>query len=176
MVNTGRTEHVLGGHKDSVTCVKWGGTSLIYTASYDRTIIVWDARAGTLVHHLKSHTARVNQLALSTDFVLRTGFFGHTKNVPDDKADRRAAARDRYEQCLRREAGTVSERLVSASDDNTMFLWDPTNNGNKPVVRLLGHQNVVNHICFSPDVSLIASASFDNQVKIWSAKYVPVGS
>lgn len=43
-----------------------------------------------------------------------------------------------------------------------MYLWDPTNNGNKPVARLLGHQNKVNQVQFSPDGTLIASAGWDN--------------
>ena len=50
----------------------------------------------------------------------------------------------------------------SIGDDFTMYLWDPTNNGNKPVARLLGHQNKVNHVQFSPDGTLIASAGWDN--------------
>ncbi|XP_062592420.1 notchless protein homolog 1-like, partial [Saccostrea cucullata] len=33
----------LSGHLQSVTCIKWGGTDLIYSASQDRTIKVWRA-------------------------------------------------------------------------------------------------------------------------------------
>ena len=54
------------------------------------------------------------------------------------------------------------ELTRSVGDDFTMYLWDPTNNGNKPVARLLGHQNKVNHVQFSPDGTLIASAGWDN--------------
>lgn len=32
---------VLSGHLHSVTCVKWGGEGLLYSASQDRTIKVW---------------------------------------------------------------------------------------------------------------------------------------
>ena len=35
-------------------------------------------------------------------------------------------------------------------------------NGTKPVARLLGHQNKVNQVQFSPDGTLIASAGWDN--------------
>ena len=31
----------ISGHLQCVTCVKWGGTDLLYTASQDRTIKVW---------------------------------------------------------------------------------------------------------------------------------------
>lgn len=41
-----RTEYTLGGHTASVNVVRWGGAlpkGVIYTASSDRTIRVWDA-------------------------------------------------------------------------------------------------------------------------------------
>lgn len=38
-----QTCRVLSGHTKSVTCVKWGGNGLIYSASQDRTIKVWRA-------------------------------------------------------------------------------------------------------------------------------------
>lgn len=38
-----QTVRTLTGHTKSVTCVKWGGNGLIYSASQDRTIKVWRA-------------------------------------------------------------------------------------------------------------------------------------
>jgi ribosome assembly protein 4 len=44
---TRRTEYTLGGHSASVNVVKWGGAGgshgVLYTASSDRTVRVWDA-------------------------------------------------------------------------------------------------------------------------------------
>lgn len=51
-----------------------------------------------------------------------------------------------------------------------MYLWDPTSNETKPVSRLLGHQNKVNHVQFSPDGTMIASAGWDNSTKLWNAR------
>ncbi|TLD18062.1 hypothetical protein PspLS_10519 [Pyricularia sp. CBS 133598] len=171
-VNTGRTEHVLSGHKGSVSCVRWGagnGTGVIYTASHDKTVKVWDAVKGTMLHDLKSHAHWVNHLALSTDFVCRTGFFDHTKTVPTTAEDKTAKAKERYEKAAR-VGGKIVERLVSASDDFTMYLFDPLNDGTKPIARMIGHQKQVNHVTFSPDGSMIASAGWDNATKLWNAR------
>lgn len=168
-VNTSRTEHVLSSHKSSVSCVKWGGTGLIYTGSHDKNIRIWDADKGTLVHTLSAHAHWVNHLALSSDFALRTSYFDHTP-IPDTDEGKRTKAKERFEKAIRIE-GKLAERVISASDDFTMYLWNPSK-GIKPVARLLGHQKQVNHVTFSPDGNLIASTGWDNHTKIWSARYV----
>jgi ribosome assembly protein 4 len=163
-----RIESVLCGHKGSVTCVRWGGTGRLYTSSYDKTIKVWNPEDGSLVQTLSAHAHRINHLALSTDFALRTSFYCHKERVPETEDGKAGAARSRFEK-----AATVNNRiaemLVSASDDFTMFLWDPASS-NKPVARMLGHQKEVNHVTFSPDGAYIASASFDNHLKLWNAR------
>ncbi|EPE06856.1 wd repeat-containing protein [Ophiostoma piceae UAMH 11346] len=164
--NTGRVQHVLSGHKGNVSCVKWGGTGLIYTASHDKTVRVWDARKGTLVHELKAHAHWVNHLALSTDFVLRTGYFDHTGVVPATDDEKKQKAKERFTKAATI-GGKLRERLVSASDDFTMYLWDPMHQGTKHVTRMVGHQKAINHVSFSPDGLFVASAGWDNHTKIW---------
>ena len=38
----------------------------------------------------------------------------------------------------------------------------------QPVARLAGHSQIVNSVVYSPNGNLIASASFDNTVKLWN--------
>lgn len=156
-VNTGRTEHVLSGHKSSVSRVCWGGTDLIYTASHDKTIRIWNAEKGTLVSTLTGHAHWVNHLALSTETALRTAFFDHTP-VPDTEEGKKAKAKERFEKAAKVQ-GKISERLCSASDDFVLILWDPAQ-GTKPVARMQGHQKQVNHVSISSPYCTAAAANF----------------
>ncbi|KAM1431279.1 hypothetical protein ACFX2I_047249 [Malus domestica] len=146
----------LSGHTLAVTCVKWGGDGIynnyLYLnchSSQDCTIKVWETTQGKLIRELKGHGHWVNSLTLSTEYVLCTGAFDHTGKQYSSPEEMKKAALERYNKMK----GNAPERLVSGSDDFTMFLWEPS---------------LVNHICFSPDGQWIASASFDRSVKLWN--------
>lgn len=72
------------------------------------------------------------------------------------------------QRCVVRQ-GSAPERLVSGSDDFTLFLWNPAED-KKPLARLTGHSALVNEVLFSPDTRLLASASFDKSIKIWDGR------
>lgn len=189
-VTNGNCETTISGHLDSVECVKWGGTGLIYSCSRDRTIKVWavDGHGHSrhmLVRTLTGHAHRINTMALNCDYVLRSGVHSldtlskkstaaTTKSKPSgvspangaegDKEKIKAMALQQYRKVVGE--GDKGERLVSGSDDFTLFLWAPQDT-KTPIVRLTGHQQMVSHVCFSPDARYMASASFDKKAKIW---------
>ncbi|KAG9309920.1 WD40-repeat-containing domain protein [Chiua virens] len=102
---TRRLEYTLGGHTASVNVVKWGGGGIggkgvLYTASSDRTVRVWDAQEGRQLMILKDHAHWVTTLALNTDFVLRTGPFDHTGKRPASDEEAQTQALKRYEALI----------------------------------------------------------------------------
>ena len=186
---------ILTQHTSSVECIRWGGTGLLYSGSRDRTIKVWALQGnpnsrdyGKLVRTLTGHGHRVNTLALNSDHVLRTGPFDHYGNAYQGIQNPIEAALAKYNDFIKLHNASSStahnlskdssssssttfkisgEKLVSGSDDLTLFLWTPET-AKQPLTRLTGHQQLVNHISFSPDGRLFASASFDKKVKIWN--------
>lgn len=55
-------------------------------------------------------------------------------------------ALERYEAVCQQGA----EKLVSGSDDFTLFLWLPEKE-KRPLARMTGHQQLINDVKFSPD-------------------------
>ncbi|KFZ17327.1 hypothetical protein V501_01790, partial [Pseudogymnoascus sp. VKM F-4519 (FW-2642)] len=60
-----------------------------------------------------------------------------------------------------------SRLLASASDDNTVKVWDAATGTLQQTLE--GHRSWVRSVAFSHDSKLLASASYDNTVKVWDA-------
>jgi ribosome assembly protein 4 len=180
-------QYALGGHTASVNVVRWGGRGLLCTASSDRSVKIWDAKDGKLIRTLSDHAHWVNTLSLSTDWVLRTGPFDHFGKVGSTAKEAEGKDEGWRDQMAQMEAekrymaaiaGNQAEQVISGSDDHTLYPWPPQSHldstmestPKKPIARLTGHQKLINHVTFSPNGQMIASASFDNSVKLWNGR------
>jgi ribosome assembly protein 4 len=90
------------------------------------------------------------------------------KNKQKNLCTQQAIALEKYKKILAT-TSDGTERLVSCSDDFTIFLWSPQTSKTS-LTRMTGHQNLINHIVYSPDARFIASASFDKKIKLWCGK------
>jgi WD40 repeat protein len=145
----------------------------IASASWDRTVILWDVRTSKpRGAPLRGHTDQVLGLAFSPDggtlasassdrtVILWEVKTGEPRGVPlrghTDSVTGVAFSPDR-------------RTLASTSLDATVILWDVAE-GKPRGAPLTGHTNQVLGLAFSPDGETLATASMDSTVIFWDVK------
>ena len=164
-------------HEQSITKTIWSGENIIYTCSEDQTVKIFDENLSH-IKTLHGHSHWINTMALNTEYILRTGCYDYENIKGNDYLlfsekikklnyeQKITHALNRYNKF--KQKINSSEKLVTGSDDNTLILWDQKIS-NKPLIRMVGHQGIVNDVKFSPNAFYLASASFDKSIKIWNA-------
>jgi len=116
----------------------------VVTASHDGTVIVWDIQTGKGSPAFSGHHGPVFCAAFSPD----------DKQVVSAGYDRRILAWNPEE------LKQVDIRKLISSDDSL--------NSTASFRAFEGHKDAVRSVEFSPDGTLLLSASFDNTVRVWS--------
>jgi WD40 repeat protein len=189
-----RHSRVIGVHKLPVFGVAWSpdrqqlavgtGSESIDSTSTDAIVAIRELASGKLMRELRAGTGRVLGLAFSADGrTLATGCYdsylrlwdansGHLlrelKGVPSDlthysrKAIGTLAISPDGTMIA---AGFGSPSLHQSDYKQVAKVWDLASG--RELVQLDGHVNTICSVAFSPDGKMLATASDDQQVKLW---------
>jgi WD40 repeat protein len=115
----------------------------IATGVYN-TIYLWDVATGHQLNKWKAHLSHIDALDYSPDGTILA-----------------SAGSDYHE---------IDDRGSIYSGDSTSFIyfWNPENG--KKLNKLVGHKEEILSLSFSPNGKMLASASWDESVKIWNTK------
>ncbi|WP_371791260.1 AAA family ATPase [Streptomyces sp. NBC_01471] len=168
------------GHTGAVYLTSYSPNGrVLATASYDRTIRLWDVSDPThpeqLGRPLTGHTSWVSSAVFSPD--------GRTlASTSDDGTIRLWNVRDpRHPKPLgpplTGHGGTAyllafspdGHTLASANEDHTVRLWDVDDPGRpKAIGPLTGHTAAVRSVAFSPDGRTLAAGGDDGTIRLWN--------
>ncbi|MFH0520625.1 hypothetical protein ACHBTE_26040 [Streptomyces sp. M41] len=169
----------LRGHTGAVYLTSFSSDGqLLATASYDRTVRLWDladpARPKALGKPLTGHRSWVSSAVFSPD--------GHTlASASDDGTVRLWDVRDpsrprALPAPLTGHEGTIylvafspdGRTLASVGEDRTVRLWDMADPARpKALVTLKGADAAVRSVAFSPDGGTLAAGGDDDTIRLW---------
>ncbi len=164
------------GHSSRVTSLAWSPNGKwLASASYDKTVHVWDANSGKQLATYKEHRDRVNALAWSPDSTKLVSasddgtariwnalagttlvtYTGHNGPV-------NALA---WSPVLSAYGGSLPSQIASAGADKTVHIWNSLQGANASIFR--NHTEAVHAVAWSPDGRRIASAGEDRSIYVW---------
>lgn len=142
-ISTGEKPQVLRGHSRPVRCVAFSPDgSLLASGSEDETIRLWNPSTGQKLREFTEKPEWVHSVAFSPDgLLLASAFMDNTIQVLNVAND---------QEC---------------KEKQSIQIW--STNAQPGLQELQGHTEAATAVAFSPDSSLLASASADGTARLW---------
>ncbi|MEO6888906.1 MAG: WD40 repeat domain-containing protein, partial [Ktedonobacteraceae bacterium] len=157
-------------HSNSVSALAWSPDGkYIASASWDKTVQVWDASNGNLLVTYRGHSDFVDALAWSYNGkYIASASWDHTVQVWNASTGARLFTYRRHMDFVDALAWSPDGAYIaSASWDKTVQVWSASKG--TPLFSYQGHSDIVNVLAWSPDGKHIASGSRDKTVQVWDA-------
>jgi len=142
---------------------------LLAAAGEDGTLVLWDAKNGKLLQHLKEHTGAIQAIAFhpNGDWLASAGddkqiiIWSLTTWEPIKKWTVAESVRALA-------VSSDGKHLASGGKDNNITLWDAITGQVRDIFK--GHENIISALDFSSNGDWLASASYDDTARVWNVK------
>ncbi len=165
----------LKGHTDWIMAVSFGpGGKTLASVSRNKIVKVWDLAAKKEVQSLKDFPTETKALAFGDGkLFVGTGKWDKKKNAWEGEIKIVSAKDGKGAKSLMGHSEAIEsltfskdgKLLASASDDNTVLIWDIA--AGKTTQTIKGHTDAVLSASFSPDGKELVTTSKDKTVRVW---------
>jgi RNA polymerase sigma factor (sigma-70 family) len=142
----------------------------IASASWDKTLCLWDAATGKELRRLDGHHEPLTAVVHAPDGrTLASGGADKAVRLWDAATGKELRCLKGHDQLVSAIAFSPSgKQLISGSWDQSVCLWDVA--GGRQLRRFTGHTGRVWSVAFSTDGQTAASAGADGTVRIWNTR------
>ncbi|ETO33724.1 G-protein beta WD-40 repeats containing protein [Reticulomyxa filosa] len=166
---------VLQGHDIAVSSVRFSADGRkIVSASYDRTVRIWDVSSGKQLQIFRGHTSAVFTARFSPDehTVASCSKDGTIRLWDVNTGTEIIKIEKKFGPIWDIDFSPDGRYIVSGFRDKTIRLWDI--HSGIEINRLLGHSAGVLSTQFSSDGKMILSSSIDKIINLWNVESVRI--